>query len=86
MEGKDNPVEKVVIEEEEPDGIEIDDVLNLQNLLRTVFIDQKCQNLKVIVDRGEFPRNIKKNEPDVLKANVHSVDYAIGESVSSTRM
>ena len=86
MEGKDNPVEKVVIEEEEPDGIEIDDVLNLQNLLRTVFIDQKCQNLKVIVDRGEFPRNIKKNEPDVLKANVNSVDYAIGESVSSTSM
>ena len=42
MEGKDNPVEKVVIEEEEPDGIETDDVLNLQNLLRTVFIDQKC--------------------------------------------
>ena len=42
MEGKDNTVEKVVIEEEEPDGIEKDDVLNLQNLLRTVFIDQEC--------------------------------------------
>ena len=39
MEGKDNPVEKVVINEEEHDGFEVDGILNLQNLPRTVFID-----------------------------------------------
>ena len=33
------PVEKVVIDEEELHGIEIDDILNLENLSTTVFID-----------------------------------------------
>ena len=32
MEEKGNPVEKVVIDEEKLDGIEIDDILNLENL------------------------------------------------------
>ena len=32
-------VEKLVIDEEELHGIEIDDILNLENLSRTVFID-----------------------------------------------
>ena len=38
MEVKDNPVENVVIDEEEHDGIEIYGILNLDNLPRTVFI------------------------------------------------
>ena len=38
MKEKDNPVEKVVIDEEELDGIETDGILNLKNLPRTVFI------------------------------------------------
>ena len=33
------PVEKVVIDEEELHSIETDDILNLENLSRTVFID-----------------------------------------------
>ena len=33
------PVQKVVIDEEELHGIELDDILNLDNLSRTVFID-----------------------------------------------
>ena len=33
------PVEKVVIDKEELHGIEIDGILNLENLSRTVFID-----------------------------------------------
>ena len=33
------PVEKVVIDEEELHVIEIDEILNLENLSRTVFID-----------------------------------------------
>ena len=35
---KDNPVEKVVIDEEELHGIEIDNILNSNNLPRTVYI------------------------------------------------
>ena len=38
MEGKGNPVENVVIDEEVLDGIEIYGILNFENLLRTVFI------------------------------------------------
>ena len=39
MEEKDNPVENVVRDEEELDSIEIDGILNLQNLPRTVPMD-----------------------------------------------
>ena len=39
MKENDKPVEKVVIDEESLDGIEIDGILNLENLPRTVFID-----------------------------------------------
>ena len=38
MEEKNNPVQKV-IDEEELDGIAIDNILNWENLPRTVFID-----------------------------------------------
>ena len=38
MEQKDNPVEKVVTDEEELDGIEIDNILSSENLPRTVCI------------------------------------------------
>ena len=34
-----SPLEKVVIDKEELPGIEIDGILNLENLSRTVFID-----------------------------------------------
>ena len=37
MEEKDNPVEKVNIDKEELDGIEIDCILNFEDLPRTVF-------------------------------------------------
>ena len=36
---KENPSEKIVINEEDLDGIEIQGILSLENLLRTVFID-----------------------------------------------
>ena len=35
----DNCVEKVVIDEEEFDYLELDDIFNLENLPRTMFID-----------------------------------------------
>ena len=39
MEEKDNPAEKVVKDEEELKGFELDGILNLENLPRTVFIN-----------------------------------------------
>ena len=62
-------MEKVVIDEEELHGIEIYGILNLENLSRTVFIDQECWNLKVVVDVGELTKNITmKKKPDLLQA------------------
>ena len=54
---------------EELDGIDIDDIGNLEDLLRIVFIHEKCGNLKVFVDGGELTRNIsKEKKPGVLQA------------------
>ena len=39
MEEKDNPAEKLVIDEKELHGIHIDDILSLENLPRTMVID-----------------------------------------------
>ena len=54
IEEEDNPTDKVVIVEEKLDGINIDG--NLVDLPRLMFIDEKCGNLKVVVDGGELTR------------------------------
>ena len=54
---------------EELDGIDIDDIRNLEDLLRIVFIHEECENLKVFVDSGELTGNInKKKKPGLLQA------------------
>ena len=40
------------------DGIDIDDIGNLEDLLRIMFTHKECGNRKVFVDGGEFTRNI----------------------------
>ena len=45
---------------EELDDIDIDDIENLEDLLRIVFINEECGNLKVFVDGGELTKNINK--------------------------
>ena len=58
-----------MIFKEELDGIDIDDIKNLEELLRILFIHEECGNLKVFVDDGELTRNInKKKKPGVLQA------------------
>ena len=82
IEEEDNPSEKVVIVEEELDGIG-----NLEDLLRLVFIDKGCGNLKVFVDGGDFTRNIKQRSPMFYKpVDVHCVANNMDEIVSSTSM
>ena len=41
-----NPSEKVVIAGKKPDGIDIDDLGNLDDSPIFVFIDEECGNLK----------------------------------------
>ena len=61
--------EKIVIVKEEVDGIDTDDIENLEDLLRMVFIHEECENLEVFVDGGELTGNInKKKKPGVLQA------------------
>ena len=49
-----------MIVNEELDGINIDDIGNLEDLLRIVFIHEECGNLKIFVDGGELTTNINK--------------------------
>ena len=63
-----NPSEKIVIDEEELDGIDRDGIGNLEDLLRLVFISEECWNPKAVVDGGELARNInQKKKPYVLQ-------------------
>ena len=41
---------KAVIFDEELDGIDKDDIGNVEDLLRVVFIDAACVNSKVVTD------------------------------------
>ena len=57
-----------MIVKEELDGIVIDDIGNLEDLLRIVFIHEECGNLEVFVDGGELTGHInKKKKPGVLQ-------------------
>ena len=47
-----NSLEKLVIVQEELNGIDIDDIVNLDDSPRFVFIDEECENL--IDDGGYF--------------------------------
>ena len=65
-----NPSEKLVILKEELDGTDINEIGNLEDLLRIIFINKECENLEVFVDDGgELTGNInKKKKPGVLRA------------------
>ena len=59
--------EKIVIVKEEVDGIDTDDIGNLEDLLRMVFIHEEFGNLKVFVDGGELTGNINtQKKPAIL--------------------
>ena len=56
-----------VIVEEGLDGIDTDDIGNLEDSPRFVFIDEECENLIVVNDGGELAENIsRKKKFDVL--------------------
>ena len=49
-----------MIVKEELDSIDKDDIGNFEDLLRIVFINEECGNLKVFADGGELTGNINK--------------------------
>ena len=60
---------QIVINEEKLGGTDIDDIGNLVDLPRLIFIIEECGNLKVVVDGGEVTINInRKKKSDVLQA------------------
>ena len=53
--------------EEELDGLDINDIANLVDLPRLKFIDEKCRNLKVVVDELDLTRNIDRKSSELLR-------------------
>ena len=49
-----------MIVKEKLGSIDIDNIGNLEALLRIVFIHEECGNLKVFVSRGDLTKNINK--------------------------
>ena len=58
--GEDDPLEKNVTGE--LDGIDTDDIGNVEGLLRIVFIHEECGNLKVFAGDEELTRHINENK------------------------
>ena len=51
-----------VMVEEELDGVDTDDIRNLKDSPRFVFIDGECENLIVVNDGGELTQNISQKK------------------------
>ena len=84
---KHNPSEKTVIVKEELDGIDRDDIGNLEGLLRIVFIHEECGNLKVSLTAKSLMEILTRRCQAFYKLiDVHSVINVVGESISSMRM
>ena len=58
---------KNVIVEEELDWIDIDDIGNLEDSPRLVFIDKECGNPIAVNDGGELTENISQKRANVLQ-------------------
>ena len=69
--------------------MDIDDIGNLKDSPRLVFIDEECEIIVVVNDCGELTRNIdQKKKQDVLQQSIH-VHYlinAVDECISSITM
>ena len=68
-----NPSEKIVIVEDELDGIDGDDIWNLKDLLRLVLINEECGNPIESLPKRTFYKPV----------DVHSVRNAMGKCMSS---
>ena len=85
---EDKPSEKVRIIEEKLHGIDIDGIRNFQDLSGRVFINEECENLKMLVDGGELTKNAnKKKKSEALRAYICPLfDKFLGKSVFTISM
>ena len=77
-----------MIVQEELDGIDIDDIGNLEDLLRIVFIHEECGISKyslTVESLLEILTN-RRNQAFCKVIDAHFVANVIGESISSIRM
>ena len=84
-----NPSEKAVIVVEELYSIDKDNIGNLKDPPRLMFINEKCEDLILVNDGGKLTRNInQKKKSDILQysIDVHYVTNAVGKSISSVTM
>ena len=67
----------------------IDNIGNLEDSPRLVFIDEECENLIVVNDGGEITRNInQKKKSEVFQQSI-DVDYltnAVDQLICQTTM
>ena len=77
-----------MIVKEELDGIDIDDIENLKELLRIVFLHEDCGNLKVLLTVESLLEKLasRRSQAFYKLIDVHSVTNVIGESISSIRI
>ena len=78
---KKQPFRKKVLFKEELDYIDIDDIGNIEDSPRLVFIDEECGNLIVVHIN-------QKKKPDVVQSliGVHSAKNVVGQSIYSVAM
>ena len=77
--------QKVLIVNEEPDGIDTNDIGNSEELLWIVFTKEAYVSLKLVTDGGELTKIITQRvRSDLYRPkDVHSVTNAAAESSSS---
>ena len=84
---EDNLSEKNAIVEEGLDDIDIDNIGNLEDWPRLVFLDEEYENLIVVNDGGELARNInQKKKSEVLQLDARYLTNAAGEPISLITM
>ena len=69
--------QKVVI------GIDIDDIGNLEDLLRVVFVDEECGNLKAVVESLKETLTKRRSQAFYRYIDLHSATNAVDEDISS---
>ena len=75
-----------MIVKEELDGIDIDDIGNLDDLLRIVFIRKECGKYSLTVESLPEILTNRRSQAFYKLIHVYSMTNVIGQSISSIRM
>ena len=80
---KGKPSEKFILVEQELYGIDRDDFVNLDDLLRLLLINGECRNPKVVADGGELTKNINQKKKLTILQACRCPFCHKGESITS---